>query len=144
MRGVLSPFSHVRLFVTPLTVAHQAPLFVGFSRQEYWSVLPFPSPGYLSNPGIKPWSPTLQTYSLPSEPPGIPRNDTNAWARRPTPLRFFPGFSSKLLRAYYMLFVCHSVHTFWTSVDIVLVLNLAMHTKGNWGLQRPINLPKVK
>ena len=48
--------SHVRLFATPWTVALQAPLFMGFSRQEYCSVLPFPSPGDLPNPGIKPAS----------------------------------------------------------------------------------------
>ena len=51
------------------TVAHQAPLFLGFSRQEYWSGFPFPSPRDLPEPGIKLWSPTLQTDSLPSEPP---------------------------------------------------------------------------
>ena len=47
------------------TVAHQAPLSIGFSRQEYWSGLPFPSPGDLPNPGINPASPTLQVDSLP-------------------------------------------------------------------------------
>ena len=46
----------VRLFATPWTVAHQAPLFMGFSRQEYWSSLPFPSSGDLPNPGIEPTS----------------------------------------------------------------------------------------
>ena len=46
--------SHIRLFVTPWTVAHQDPLSMEFSRQEYWSGLPFPSPGNLPNPGIKP------------------------------------------------------------------------------------------
>ena len=52
--------SRVRLFgPTPWTVAYQAPLSMGFSRQEYWSGLPFPSPGDLPNPGIKPGSPTL-------------------------------------------------------------------------------------
>ena len=50
---MLSPFSHVRLFLTLWTVAHQAPLSVGFSRQEYWSGLPCPPPGDLPNPGIK-------------------------------------------------------------------------------------------
>ena len=50
--------------------ACQTSLSMGFSRQEYWSGLPFPSPGDLFNPGIKPGSPTLQTDSLPSEPPG--------------------------------------------------------------------------
>ena len=56
----------------PLTVAQQAPLSMGFSRQEYWSGLPFPSPGDLSDPGIEPQSPTLQTDALTSEPPGKP------------------------------------------------------------------------
>ena len=54
----------------PWTEAHQAPLSLGFSRQEYWGGLPFPSPGEFSNPGIKPRSPTLQADSLPSESPG--------------------------------------------------------------------------
>ena len=60
------------LFVTPWTVAHQAPPSMGFSRQEYWSGLPFPSPGDLPNPGIEPTSPALQAYALTSEPPGKP------------------------------------------------------------------------
>ena len=47
---------HVRFFVTPWTVAHQVPLSLEFPRQEYWSGLPFPPPGDLSNPGIKPMS----------------------------------------------------------------------------------------
>ena len=59
--------SCVQLFATPWTVARQAPLFMGFSRQEYWSGLSFPSPGYLPNPGIKPASPALQADSLPTE-----------------------------------------------------------------------------
>ena len=65
--------SCVRLFVTPWTVAYQAPLSMGFSRQEYWSGLPFPSPGHLPNPGIKPGSPTLEADTLTSEPPGKPK-----------------------------------------------------------------------
>ena len=56
---MLSCFSPVRLFVTPWTVARQAPLSMGFSGQEYWSGLPFPSPGDLPNPGIEPRSPAL-------------------------------------------------------------------------------------
>ena len=64
--------SHVWLFATPWTVAYQAPLSVGFSRQEYWSGLPFPSPGDLPNPGIEPRSPALRADTLPSEPPGKP------------------------------------------------------------------------
>ena len=62
----------VRLLVTPWATAYQAPLSMGFSRQEYWSGLPFPSPGHLPNPGIEPGSPALQTDALPSEPPGKP------------------------------------------------------------------------
>ena len=64
--------SRVRLFATPWTVAHQAPPSMGFSRQEYWSGLPIPSPGDLPNPGIEPRSPTLWADALTSEPPGKP------------------------------------------------------------------------
>ena len=64
--------SRVRLFATPWTVAHQAPLSMGFSRQEYWSGLPFPSPGDLPSPGIEPRSPALQADALTSVPPGKP------------------------------------------------------------------------
>ena len=66
--------SCVRLFATPWTVADQASLSMGFSRQGYWSGLPFPSPRDLPNPGIELRSPPLQVDSLPSEPPGKPRN----------------------------------------------------------------------
>ena len=62
--------SRFRLFATPWTVAHQAPPSMGFSRQEYWSGLPFPSPGDLPDPGIEPRSPALQADALTSEPPG--------------------------------------------------------------------------
>ena len=62
--------SRVRLFVTPWTVAYQAPPSVGVSRQECWSGLPFPFPGGLPDSGIKPRSPALQADALPSEPPG--------------------------------------------------------------------------
>ena len=57
---------------TQQTVAHQALLSMGFFRQEYWSGLPFPSPGDLLNPGIEPRFPALQADSLPSEPPRKP------------------------------------------------------------------------
>ena len=63
-------FSHIQLFATPWTVAHQASLSMGFSRREYWSGLPFPSPGDLPDPGIKPESPTLEADALTSKPPG--------------------------------------------------------------------------
>ena len=57
---VLVSLSHVQLFVTPWTVAHQVPLSMEFPRQEYWSGLPFPSSGDLPSPGIKPRSPVSQ------------------------------------------------------------------------------------
>ena len=67
-----SKLSLVWLFVIPWTVAYQAPLSIGFSRQEYWSGLQFLSTGDLPDPGIRPGSPSLQEESLPSEPPGKP------------------------------------------------------------------------
>ena len=66
----MKSLSRVRLFVTPWTVAYQALPSMGFSRQESWNGLPFPSPGDLPDPGIKPRSPALQADALPSEPPG--------------------------------------------------------------------------
>ena len=70
IRSEVKSLSRVRLFATTWTVAYQAPQSMEFSRQEYWSRLPFPSPGDLPNPGIEPGSPTLQADALPSEPPG--------------------------------------------------------------------------
>ena len=64
--------SCVQLFATPWAVAYHAPPSMGFSRQEYWSGLPFPSPGNLPNPGIKSGSTELQADYLPSEPLGKP------------------------------------------------------------------------
>ena len=64
--------SSVQLFATPWTVAYQASPSMGFSRQEFWSVLPFPSPGDLPNPGIKLRSLALEADALTSELPGKP------------------------------------------------------------------------
>ena len=72
MKSKVKSLSHVQLFATPWTVAYQAPLSIGFSRQESWSGLPFPSPGDLPDPGIEPRSPALQADPLLSEPPGKP------------------------------------------------------------------------
>ena len=63
--------SRVRLFATPWTIAYKAPLSMGFSRQEYWSGLPFPSPEDLADPGVKPGSSALEADTLTSEPPGM-------------------------------------------------------------------------
>ena len=77
-------FSCIRLFATPWTVAHQVPPSMGFSRQEYWSGLPFPPPGDLPNPWIEPRSPTLQADALISEPPGkqCGRPAFDPWVRK--------------------------------------------------------------
>ena len=91
--------SHVQLFAMLLTVVQQAPLSMGFSRQESWSGLPFPSPGDLPNPGIEYGSPTLQADSLPWQ---NRRRQCNSWLRKfpwrrdrlPTPVSLgFPGGS---------------------------------------------------
>ena len=66
---MLSGSSRVLLFANPWTIAHQAPLSIGFPRQEYWSGLPFPSPGHLPDPGVEPGSPALQADSLSSGKP---------------------------------------------------------------------------
>ena len=71
---VLNSFSHVQLCVTLWTVACQAPMSMGFSRQEYWSGLPYPPPGDLPNPGTEPRSPALQVDFSLSKPLGKPKN----------------------------------------------------------------------
>ena len=68
----MKSLSRVRLFATPWTVAYQAPPSMGFSRQEFWSGLPFLSPGDLLDSGIEPGSPASWADALPSEPPGKP------------------------------------------------------------------------
>ena len=64
MKGQL--IGHIQFFAIPWTVAHQAPPSMGFSRQEYWSGLPFPSPGDLPDPGMEHGSPAVQAVWLPS------------------------------------------------------------------------------
>ena len=70
---VLSRFSCIQLFVTPWAVACQAPVSMEFSRQEYWSMVPFPPPGDLADPGIEPMSPSSPAGRFfTTEPPGEP------------------------------------------------------------------------
>ena len=81
--------SRVRLFATPWTVAHQAPPLMGFSRQEYWSGLPFPSPGDLLDPGIEPASlecPTLAGGFFTTVPPGKPNKEAELPSNMPLAL----------------------------------------------------------
>ena len=87
--------SRVRLFVTPWTVAYQAPPSMGFSRQKCWSGLPFPSPRDLPNPGIEPGSPTFQAKALPYEPPGKPT--TQIWNWEQTMPQIWLHYSLKYL-----------------------------------------------
>ena len=77
--------------MTPQTVAHQAPLSMGFSRQKYWSGLSFPSPGDLPDPGIELQSPTLQADSLPTESPRLLCDLPGAIEKAPAP----PGLSPR-------------------------------------------------
>ena len=72
MRVCAQPFSRIQLFATKWTVAHQAPLSMGFSRQEYWNALPFPTPGDLLDPGIQLTSHALADGFFNSEPLGKP------------------------------------------------------------------------
>ena len=92
--------SGVRFFATPWTVAYQAPPSMEFSRQEYWSELPFPSPGDLPNPGIEPRSPTFQADTLTSELPG-PQQSTDTVKSKPMIFQIItwqtPQFSHFLL-----------------------------------------------
>ena len=80
----MKSLSHVRLFATPWTVAYQASLSMGFSRQEYWSGLPFPSPEDLPDPGIKPVSLMSRAQAggfLPLVLPGKPQNFLGVFSR---------------------------------------------------------------
>ena len=70
MKVKVKSLSRVQLFATPWTITYEASPSMGFSRQEYWSGLPFPSPGDLPNPGIELRSPALEADTLTSEPPG--------------------------------------------------------------------------
>ena len=77
-------------FVTPCTVAYQAPLSMGFPRQEYWGGLPCPSPGDLPDPGVEPTSPALAGGFFSTEPPGKPEN-MNTYTLKMKKIRDFPG-----------------------------------------------------
>ena len=78
----MKSLSCVRLFVTSWTVAYQAPPSMGFSRQEYRSGVPLPSPGDLPDPGMEPGSPTFQADALSSKPPGKPYGKGIRWQMR--------------------------------------------------------------
>ena len=109
---VLSHFSCVQLFVTLWTVAHQAPLPVGFSRQEHWSGLPFLSPGNPPDPGIEPRShvsPALAAGSLPPAPPGKPGNITTVAIPCPCKNCFVPKL---YFHIYFLIFASPQSYMF--------------------------------
>ena len=81
-RKKVKSLSRVWLFATPWNIAYQAPLFMGFSRQQYWSGLPFPSPGGLPDPGVEPMSPALQEDTLLSEPVRKPKKSVKLPIKR--------------------------------------------------------------
>ena len=129
----MKSLSRVQLFVTPWTVAHQAPPSLGFSRQEYWSGLPFPSPGDLSDPGIKPRSPALQADALTSEPPGKPYKLLYLLYMKKLSLNINLVFRSNLsdlfilffVYSYFFLLYCLLVCFRWTFVtsEIMIILD---------------------
>ena len=133
--------SRVRLFATPWTVAHQAPLSMGFSRQEYWSGLPFPSPGDLPDPGIKPRSPALQADALTSEPPGKPSSsDISYKSFKWTPLR--PYKTSTLLEKSTCVFLmCEHIWLRQTFREGPSCTSLYLwRVPVNWSRKHPVNI----
>ena len=85
---------HVQLFATPWAAACQDPPSIEFSRQEYWSGLPFPSPRNLPKPEMKPGSPALQADALPSKPPGKPVTSDSVRPHRRQPTRLLCPWDS--------------------------------------------------
>ena len=112
-RSEVKSLSHVHLFVTPWAVAYKAPLSMEFSRQEYWSGLPFPSPVDLPNPGFEPGSPALQADTLPSELPGKPPRWT---------IGLFLRYC-----IYFFLFICVNYH-FAVNIMILQVISCRSFT----------------
>ena len=110
---------------TPWIAAHQAPLSMGFSRQEYWSGLPFPSPRGLPKPGIKPRPPALQADSLLSEPPG---KNLGIWQGVPFYFLHLECFGHSWLFAISLRFQ-NQLYIFQTTVGsmVVITLNLCIN-----------------
>ena len=102
--------------LTPQAAVHQAPLSMGFSRKEYWSGLPFPSPGDLPDPGMEPKSLALQADSFMSEPPGKPPagyyGKSKSFCRDVFFSSLFPGNRSEILNQEVL--VGHTQHRGWS------------------------------
>ena len=117
----LNSLSHVRLFTTPWTAASQAPPSMGFSKQEYWSGVPFSSPGDLPDPGIEPRSPSLQVDTLPAKPPGKP---WSSQTRDQTQVSCIAG-------GFFTSWATREAHIHSNPVKFVLK-SLWFHRKINW------------
>ena len=134
--------SRVRVFATLLTVAYQAPQSMGFSRQEYWRGLPFPSPGDIPNPGIEHSSPTLQVDSLPAEPQGKPPD--SSVGKKPTCNSGDPGSIPGLGWSTGEV-IGYPLQYSWASLVAQLVKNLpAMWETWVWSLRWKDTLEKGK
>ena len=117
------------LFATPWTVAYQAPPFIGFSKQEYWSGLPFPSPGDLPDPGIEPGSPAFQADALTSEPRGT-------WIKKSSLSK--KTTVMKYTRTHVCLYVYAHTHTYThTHTTRLNCKGLEKTWKPKWALRRP-------
>ena len=125
--------SRVWLFVTPWTIAHQAPLSMEFSRQEYWSRLSFPSPGDLPDPGIEPASPESSALAgefFTTEPPGNPCASTllNFWF-----INVFFFLLNQVAAEFWQMFLCVSFEMIICFVFLVCWCGeLHLLTLENW------------
>ena len=126
--------SRVRLFATPWTVAYQAPS-MRFSRQEYWSGLPFPSPADLPDRGNEPGSPALQADALPSEPPGkpSPTYTSSFWE----PLLLFSFFFA-ILFYFFAVFSPHTLNLLFC-IGVQLINNIVI-VSGKWWRDSAIHI----
>ena len=120
--------SPVRLFAALQTVARQAPLSMGFSRQEYWSSLPFLSPEDLPDPGIKPWSPALQADSLPLTHLGKPQSGKIAQGQNSQWVRVHSPFTAPATPS------CPPYMQHIIKVDSMGIL--AFHSQGSMSLDK--------
>ena len=121
--------------MTPWTVVHQAPLSMEFSRQEYWSGLLCPSLEDLPNPGIKPESPALQADSLPSKPPGKPKNTGVGSLSLVQEIFLTQGSNWGLLHCRWILYQLSHREAKNTGVGSLSLLQHTFLTQGsNWGL----------
>ena len=138
--------SRVLLFATPWTIAHQAPPSIRFSRQEYWSGLPFPSPGDLPDPGIEPRSLALQADALTSEPPlpklgackSLTSNENNADPKDLVSWYYFSNSVKWIFIGYLKSLLCFNIwicyifsHTlaFYESNTLYVLFPFLYHSK---------------